>query len=77
MSVIGYQRVSSYGQNEERQLTDVDVDEMFTDKACGVHETAHLHRYRRRIRLHSIEPCHCPGRVKASTDEAQGTTGYR
>lgn len=35
MSVIGYQRVSSYGQNEERQLTDVDVDEMFTDKASG------------------------------------------
>ncbi|OFR68629.1 recombinase family protein [Corynebacterium sp. HMSC078H07] len=35
MSIIGYQRVSSYGQNEERQLTDVDVDEMFTDKASG------------------------------------------
>lgn len=35
MSIIGYQRVSSYGQNEERQLSDVDVDEMFTDKASG------------------------------------------
>ena len=35
MSIIGYQRVSSYGQNEERQLTDVEVDEMFTDKASG------------------------------------------
>lgn len=35
MALIGYQRVSSYGQSEDRQLSDVQVDEMFTDKASG------------------------------------------
>lgn len=32
---IGYQRVSSVGQNTERQLDGVDVDKMFTDYASG------------------------------------------
>ncbi|MGP5497409.1 recombinase family protein [Corynebacterium flavescens] len=35
MSVIGYQRVSSVGQNEERQLNGIEIDELFTDKASG------------------------------------------
>ncbi|AFB72979.1 recombinase family protein [Corynebacterium pseudotuberculosis] len=35
MAVIGYQRVSSVGQNEQRQLDGIHVDEMFTDKASG------------------------------------------
>lgn len=33
--VVGYRRVSSVGQNEERQLEGVPVDKMFTDKASG------------------------------------------
>lgn len=32
---IGYQRVSSLGQNPERQLQDVQVDKLFTDYASG------------------------------------------
>ena len=32
---IGYQRVSSVGQNTERQLEDVTVDKTFTDHASG------------------------------------------
>ena len=32
---IGYIRVSSVGQNTERQLVDVELDETFTDKASG------------------------------------------
>lgn len=32
---IGYRRVSSVGQNTERQLDAVDVDKMFTDYASG------------------------------------------
>lgn len=35
MSIIGYKRVSSVGQNDERQLDGIDVDELFTDKASG------------------------------------------
>ena len=32
---IGYIRVSSVGQNTERQLVDVELDKTFTDKASG------------------------------------------
>ena len=32
---IGYVRVSSFGQNPERQLDQVQVDKLFTDKASG------------------------------------------
>lgn len=32
---VGYQRVSSIGQNIERQLDDVELDKLFTDKASG------------------------------------------
>ena len=32
---IGYVRVSSFGQNPERQLEHVQVDQLFTDKASG------------------------------------------
>src|SRR5690606_2528269 len=32
---IGYVRVSSFDQNPERQLEDVKVDRVFTDKASG------------------------------------------
>ena len=32
---IGYVRVSSYDQNEQRQLEHLDVDRVFTDKASG------------------------------------------
>ena len=32
---IGYVRVSSLGQNTERQLVDVELDAVFTDKASG------------------------------------------
>lgn len=32
---IGYIRVSSYDQNEQRQLEHLDVDRVFTDKASG------------------------------------------
>ncbi len=32
---IGYIRVSSYDQNPERQLEDIQVDRIFTDKASG------------------------------------------
>lgn len=32
---IGYQRVSTVGQNTERQLDGVHVDKLFTDKASG------------------------------------------
>lgn len=35
MSIIGYKRVSSVGQNDERQLDGIDIDELFTDKASG------------------------------------------
>lgn len=34
-SNIGYVRVSSIGQNEERQLDGLKLDKMFTDKASG------------------------------------------
>ena len=33
---IGYVRVSSFGQNPERQLEHVQVDRLFTDKASEV-----------------------------------------
>jgi len=33
--VIGYRRVSSVDQNEARQLENVEVDKVFTDKASG------------------------------------------
>jgi DNA invertase Pin-like site-specific DNA recombinase len=32
---IGYVRVSSFDQNPDRQLEDVHVDRLFTDKASG------------------------------------------
>ncbi|MGP6102355.1 recombinase family protein, partial [Pseudomonas aeruginosa] len=32
---IGYVRVSSYDQNPERQLEQVEVGKLFTDKASG------------------------------------------
>ena len=32
---IGYVRVSSFDQNPERQLEQVPVDKLFTDKASG------------------------------------------
>ena len=32
---IGYVRVSSFDQNPERQLDQVQVDKLFTDKASG------------------------------------------
>src|SRR3954471_4370257 len=32
---IGYVRVSSYDQNADRQLEQLDVDRVFTDKASG------------------------------------------
>jgi hypothetical protein len=32
---IGYVRVSSYDQNESRQLEHMDTDRIFTDKASG------------------------------------------
>ena len=32
---IGYVRVSSFDQNPERQLEQVTVDRLFTDKASG------------------------------------------
>ena len=32
---IGYIRVSTFEQNPERQLDDVEVDKTFTDKASG------------------------------------------
>jgi DNA invertase Pin-like site-specific DNA recombinase len=35
MQNIGYIRVSSIGQNTERQLADVKLDRVFTDKASG------------------------------------------
>lgn len=35
MATIGYQRVSTLDQNEQRQLEGVTVDELFTDKASG------------------------------------------
>lgn len=35
MSIIGYKRVSSIGQNDERQLDGITIDELFTDKASG------------------------------------------
>ena len=35
MSIIGYKRVSSVRQNNERQLDGIDIDELFTDKASG------------------------------------------
>ena len=34
-STIGYKRVSSYGQNEARQLDGLTFDKVFTDKASG------------------------------------------
>ena len=34
-STIGYKRVSSYGQNEVRQLDGMTFDKVFTDKASG------------------------------------------
>ena len=36
---IGYLRVSSFDQNPERQLEDVEVDRVFTDKASGKNTT--------------------------------------
>jgi DNA invertase Pin-like site-specific DNA recombinase len=33
--VIGYQRVSSVGQNTDRQLVDLELDRIFTEKASG------------------------------------------
>ena len=35
MSQVGYVRVSSYGQNTDRQLVDVDLDKVFTEKASA------------------------------------------
>ena len=32
---VGYVRVSSFDQNPERQLEDVDLDRTFSDKASG------------------------------------------
>ncbi len=32
---IGYIRVSTFGQNPERQLENVDVDRIYSDKASG------------------------------------------
>ena len=32
---IGYVRVSSFDQNPERQLDQIQVDKLFTDKASG------------------------------------------
>lgn len=32
---VGYVRVSSFGQNPERQLDGVALDKIFTDKASG------------------------------------------
>ncbi|WP_159108478.1 recombinase family protein, partial [Salmonella enterica] len=32
---IGYVRVSSFDQNPERQLEQIQVDKVFTDKASG------------------------------------------
>jgi len=32
---IGYKRVSTYDQNPERQLENIDVDKLFIDKASG------------------------------------------
>ncbi|HQR40225.1 MAG TPA: recombinase family protein [Blastocatellia bacterium] len=32
---VGYVRVSSFNQNPERQLDDVSIDKLFTDKASG------------------------------------------
>ena len=33
--IIGYIRVSSYEQNQERQLEGIKIDKCFTDKASG------------------------------------------
>lgn len=32
---VGYQRVSTVGQNTDRQLDGIAIDKMFTDKASG------------------------------------------
>ena len=32
---IGYIRVSTYDQNADRQLDQIEVDRMFTDRASG------------------------------------------
>ena len=34
---VGYIRVSSIGQNTERQLDGIKLDEVFTDKVSGRH----------------------------------------
>ncbi len=33
--ILGYIRVSSFGQNTERQLDGISLDKVFTDKASG------------------------------------------
>ncbi|HIJ34352.1 MAG TPA: recombinase family protein, partial [Gammaproteobacteria bacterium] len=35
MPQIGYTRVSSYSQNTDRQLTGIDLDKVFTEKASA------------------------------------------
>ena len=32
---VGYVRVSSFGQNPERQLENIELDKIYTDKASG------------------------------------------
>ncbi|HBZ7339997.1 TPA: hypothetical protein MM113_005439, partial [Klebsiella pneumoniae] len=39
---IGYVRVSSFDQNPERQLEQIQVDKVFTDKASGKGTVAKL-----------------------------------
>lgn len=62
MSEIGYTRVSSYSQNTDRQLVDIDLDKIFTEKASAkdanrpqLHECIEWIREGDVLHVHSID----------------------
>mgnify|MGYP001076727393 FL=1 len=60
--ILGYIRVSSFGQNTERQLDGIPLDKVFTDKASGkdtkrpgLEELLHYARDGDTIVVHSMD----------------------